>query len=521
MNNTNTVYEWALKYIKYYSLIPVGVDKKPLIEWKKYQTEKPSLEQLKEWFDKPSPPNIGIVTGKISGITVVDVEKDGKWDDFPSTMTAKTGGGGVHLFYRYAPGVNNKARIRPLTDIRGDGGYVVAAPSIHASGQKYEWIKKELTQPFPYGMFNLNPETKTDWTELLAGVNQGGRNQTASQVIGKFISTLHPEDWMTVAWQMTVVWNNGNQPPLQERELRATFNSIIGREVRNGKKRIEEKKAEAPSVIEDDCDIKLMSQIAGDITDDMTVSYPTGYKDIDDNFMGGLKEGDLFFITGYSGHGKTSICQTMTYNLDRKGHPTMWFSFEVPIGEVWRKFKDMKVGDNFQAYAPEKIITPNLEWVKKKIIEARDRFKTKIVFIDHLGYLAMEPKNYDSNVANNLSTIMGMICRQLKTLAIQENVAIVLLGHLRKPMTGRTEEPTIHDIKDSAGVSQESDAVIIIHRKRKAVKDSGTDDIFERDTTVKIEKNRRTGKNKSFTVNMIDGRLIDGDEQIDLAMNFK
>ena len=45
--------------------------------------------------------------------------------------------------------MGNKARIFELTDIRGDGGYVVAPPSKHASGNLYEWTRKEITQPFP------------------------------------------------------------------------------------------------------------------------------------------------------------------------------------------------------------------------------------------------------------------------------------------------------------------------------------------------------------------------------------
>jgi len=118
----NETLEWALKYLKYYSIFPVSRDKKPLLEWKKYQTEKATEEQVRKWFDVPNPPNIGIVTGKISNITVVDVEKGGIWANLPSTATVATGGGGYHLYYTYAPNIGNYARINELTDIRGDGG---------------------------------------------------------------------------------------------------------------------------------------------------------------------------------------------------------------------------------------------------------------------------------------------------------------------------------------------------------------------------------------------------------------
>lgn len=524
------ILSWAVKYWKYYSIIPVGLDKRPTTDWKKYQTEKADEAQIRAWFGGENPPNIGIVTGEISGITVVDVEAGGDWESYPVTQTAKTGNGGYHLYYRYAPGVKNSARIRTLTDIRGDGGFVVAPPSItdymvngEHKGGSYEWTRKEVTQPFPYGKFEILPEVKKDWQDLLGGTGQGERNQTAAQIIGKFLSALPPEDWMTTAWSMAVVWNKTNNPPLPESELRATFNSIMGREVRSGKRVKNDSKKD---VLDDNqqeiVDIKLISQIAGDITDDMSVSYPTGYKDIDDNFMGGLKEGDLFFVTGYAGLGKSSFLQSMTYNLDKIGQPTMWFTFEMPIGELWRKFKDMGVGEAFQAYAPEKISNASIEWVKSKIIEARDRFKTKIIFIDHLGFLALDQSNYDKNVSNNLSTILSIICRQLKTLAIQEGVAIVLAGHVRKPDNSKGDlAPNIHSIKDSAGVSQESDAVVIIHRNRnKAYSGTGTDDVYESETHVIIEKNRRTGRNKMFSVHMFDGRLMEEKEAINRIIPF-
>ena len=68
------------KAIKYYelglSLIPVGKDKKPLLpSWKEYQSQRASLEQIKEWFSN-NDVNIAVVTGLISGIAVVDFDLD-------------------------------------------------------------------------------------------------------------------------------------------------------------------------------------------------------------------------------------------------------------------------------------------------------------------------------------------------------------------------------------------------------------------------------------------------------------
>ena len=76
-----------------YSVIPVGRDKKPFVEWKRYQTERATAEQIKEWWKQYPEANVGIVTGKEFGIVVVDVENGGRIDDLPPTVISKTGGG--------------------------------------------------------------------------------------------------------------------------------------------------------------------------------------------------------------------------------------------------------------------------------------------------------------------------------------------------------------------------------------------------------------------------------------------
>ena len=102
------------------------------------------------WFGSESRTryNIGIVTGKLSEITVVDIDSkvDFEWwsDNFPATpLAATTGGGGAHMYYRTNPAVqirNRAGLFGRKIDIRGEGGYVVAPPSVHdETGKTYKW----------------------------------------------------------------------------------------------------------------------------------------------------------------------------------------------------------------------------------------------------------------------------------------------------------------------------------------------------------------------------------------------
>lgn len=118
--------------------------------------------------------NVGIRTGAISGLVVLDV--DGQHDGYasiaalealhgplPPTLTAATGSGGRHYFFSH-PGfpVQNDAsgKVGRGVDVRGEGGYVVAAPSLHHSGGTYRWEAAAPIAALPEGWLALLPRPK-------------------------------------------------------------------------------------------------------------------------------------------------------------------------------------------------------------------------------------------------------------------------------------------------------------------------------------------------------------------------
>jgi hypothetical protein len=133
-------------YKKRYSIIPVGDDKKPLVAWKEYQERRAGEDECAGWWTVWPGANIGIVTGKISGITVVDCDTaeaiQALEDTLPDSFLcpiAQTPRGGRHYYFPYQPELRTGAEILPGVDIRNDGGYVVAPPSMVPRGV-YEWI---------------------------------------------------------------------------------------------------------------------------------------------------------------------------------------------------------------------------------------------------------------------------------------------------------------------------------------------------------------------------------------------
>lgn len=224
---------------KGFSVIPVGRNKKPLINWKEYQSRIASPAEIEEWYKKYPTMNIAIVTGKISGIVVVDIENGGNKDGYPPTVTAQSGGGGIHYYYKH-PGyeVPNGARVRNLTDIRGDGGYVIAPPSVTDKGE-YQWIISPDDSAFSEWSIWItktatleNKEKK--WLRAKDGVPEGYRNDAAASMAGKIISSTPPELLESIGWEHLKIWNNNkNTPPLLEKELRQVWDSIEKRDSNN------------------------------------------------------------------------------------------------------------------------------------------------------------------------------------------------------------------------------------------------------------------------------------------------
>lgn len=111
------------------------------------------LAQIEAWFGEGAPlSNIGIVTGEISGITVIDIDigegKEGakSWAEAieghgePNTLMAMTGSGGIHFIFKYNSALKTASNVLGKgVDVRNDRGYIVAAPSRHRSGGVYQW----------------------------------------------------------------------------------------------------------------------------------------------------------------------------------------------------------------------------------------------------------------------------------------------------------------------------------------------------------------------------------------------
>ncbi len=98
---------------------------------------------------------LAVRTGRVSGLLVVDVDprNGGQLDRalMPPTAAVATGGGGWHLYYRH-PGTRTLTALpdRAGIDLKGDGGYVTAPPSVHPDTRKpYRWAGDHPVNEMP------------------------------------------------------------------------------------------------------------------------------------------------------------------------------------------------------------------------------------------------------------------------------------------------------------------------------------------------------------------------------------
>jgi len=128
-------------------------------------------QQIRDWWTRYPNANIGIRTGAVSNLVVLDIDVRHGGDAslatlraehgaIPVTVTVRTGGG-HHYWFQHPDGpVENRVNLRPGIDLKGDNGYVVAPPSLHHSGRLYNFdaaghILKVPVAPMPGWLLDL------------------------------------------------------------------------------------------------------------------------------------------------------------------------------------------------------------------------------------------------------------------------------------------------------------------------------------------------------------------------------
>jgi hypothetical protein len=210
-------------------------------------------EQIRAWWEIEPNFNLALACGPKSGVFVIDVdgaeaalqqleEQHGALPASVEVITAR----GRHVYFRMPDRLvhNSAGKIAPGIDVRGDGSYVLAPPSVHPSGRVYawsvdcantfaaapDWLLNKIA-PSPGNGAPPAATASATWCELLRdGVDEGKRNDSVARLAG-FLLRRHID--ALVAFEILSAWNVARcRPPLPDDEIAAVVDSIAARELR-------------------------------------------------------------------------------------------------------------------------------------------------------------------------------------------------------------------------------------------------------------------------------------------------
>lgn len=256
-------------------------------------------QQQRKWWKANPQANLGLPTGEVNEIVCIDIDpKSGGSDSLlsleekyglpPETWEVETGGGGLHLYYRYPAGVKITSRNgwMPGIDIKANGGYVIAPPSNHISGNKYAWAEGrapgeiELAD-LPHWLLRLLPSNDKPQAQPTNGkqttngsraftltsggaslsararayvdraepASEGNRNDAAFRLAGHVAAFEERGERLSEPDIFEVVnrWNQRNNPPLSDIELWQCVKSALV----NGTARPVKESASTSTVVRD------------------------------------------------------------------------------------------------------------------------------------------------------------------------------------------------------------------------------------------------------------------------------
>lgn len=209
---------------------------------------------VRTWWTRNPNYNIGIACGNGTMVIDLDVDEakdeDGtatlrKWEDdngkLPETATAVTGRGGLHMLYRIDGEVRCSANPKLGVDVRGDGGYIVAPPSIHPNGTQYAWErdprKHEIAEAdgnvmaFIEFVQGKKDDESNKALSVPREIESGGRNNT----LFKMACSLQSKGLSNSAILAAVMAENAEKcnPPLSNNEVRRLVESALTKEKGN------------------------------------------------------------------------------------------------------------------------------------------------------------------------------------------------------------------------------------------------------------------------------------------------
>ena len=216
------------------------------------------------------------------------------------------------------------------------------------------------------------------------------------------------------------------------------------------------------------------------------VGHKTGIEPLD-LLTGGFRMQQVISMFAHTKHGKTEIAMWLT-GLFPDLSPVV-----IPLEQNAEELlaQRMERGYDIPLFlAPESYETfVTTDWIEKKVIEGIAKHNSKMIVIDHLGYIDNNGEG-GKHRRENLAYRLGMVMKEIKGIAKRWGVIVVILVHVSEGDEGKP--PSLQDIGNSSDIKKESDTVIGIWRKNSK---QNKIRLYEDKTMLSVLANRRFGRN--------------------------
>lgn len=487
----NRLREYADFYLEK-NLYPIPVErrgKRPLVDWKKYQTVPPTPSDLDRWFSDEGI-NLGIVMGR--GVFAVDLDGGKEAEKllynlgviFPENAPRARTGSGQHVFLRHTGPVPDKVGLvstngqKPQVDIRGVG-YVVAAPSIHPSGIEYEWLI-HLEDDIPHApqalidlIFKPKVQEKSSWVlEAMQGAKEGNRDAICTKLAGYF---LGKKIEVAVVKNILSEFAKKCVPPFPQGEVNKCVESIASKEAIDG----EDIPQVEPEYISD-----VMLRLSQSF-DKPVKLISTSFEYIDRKLGGGFAPGELVYLGARPGVGKTLLALQIMISAARQGTPVLFIS---------REMVNLALAKRLVAQASEEVIdkaslrTGNVNTKQKAVIAATAkelmrlpilmddrstsieglldvvtrmaRHEIGFVIVDYLQLLRTVKPEKDRRRQ------VEAVSHGLKNIAMQFKIPVLCMSSLSRPSNKEKENirPTMASLRESGELEHDADTILFLCR---------------------------------------------------------
>lgn len=493
-----TCYKAALEYHRL-GLHPIPCaprTKRPLVEWRLFQHQQPTVDQIGEWWDAVPDSNVALVLGR--GTFAVDL--DGGHDAeklltdagvyLPGAPRSKTANGYHVLLSAPGPipdrvGLLSARGGKPAVDIRGVG-IIVAPPSIHPTGAQYQWyIPLELPlPPAPQSLLDLiqsdrQPQQRQangpGWVaEALAGVGEGTRDATCTKLAGYFLGRgLEPA---LVESLLLESYARNCTPPFSREDVRKCVQSIARKEGPG-----QDRQGLVPVHI---------SRVLGDLSNELTSGSPakqavaTPFPSLNEFLGGGFHPGELIYLGARPGVGKTALGLEVARRAGKQGRGSLVISREMVNVSLARRMTsqegDIRAGALRSGYlnAEEqaKLSTTVRKlgalpiWLSDEAVSLAEITELVtgwgestplgILIVDYLQ-LVRAPRDIRERRLQVEAVSQG-----LKTLALQAKIAVLCLSSLSRPhQETKDKRPGLASLRESGELEHDADVVLLLHRE--------------------------------------------------------